>query len=97
MVVNDTGTVLTAHNVISGGGTISILFKFRAEFPIARVSYVIEKDLSALEQVLDHLFGDDPLGEQRRAYRSRCLGDQLGAHAADEFLRIAGRIVDGVK
>jgi hypothetical protein len=70
--------------------------KFRAEFPMARVSYVIEKDLSTLEQALDSLFGDDPLAEQRRAYRSHCLGDQLGPHAADEFLRIAGQIVDGL-
>jgi hypothetical protein len=70
--------------------------KFRAEFPMARVSYVIEKDLSTLDQALDSLFGDDPLAEQRRAYRSHCLGDRLGAHAADDFLRIAGEIVDGV-
>jgi len=69
--------------------------KFREQFPMARVSYLIEKDLSTLETVLDQLYGDDPLAEQRRAYRRHCLGDHLGPRAADEFLRIAGQIVDG--
>ena len=68
---------------------------FRAEFPMARVAYVIEKDLSTLDEALDHLHGDDPLAERRRAYRRHCLGDRLGPHAADEFLRVAGRLVTG--
>ncbi len=68
---------------------------FREEFPMARVAYVIEKDLSTLTEALDHLHGDDPLAEQRRVYRRHCLGDRLGAHAADEFLRVAGRLVAG--
>jgi len=66
---------------------------FTAEFPMARVAYVIEPDLSTLADVLDHLHGDDPLAEKRLAYRSYCLGDNIGPHAADEFLRIAGELV----
>ena len=66
---------------------------FTAEFPMARVAYVIEPDLSTLSDVLDHLHGDDPLAEKRRAYRSYCLGEHLGPHAADEFLRVAGALV----
>ena len=66
---------------------------FRQEFPMARVAYVIEKDLSTLDSALAGLLGADPLAEQRRAYRRYCLGDQLGARAADEFLRVAGRLV----
>jgi hypothetical protein len=66
---------------------------FRDEFPMARVAYVIEKDLSTLDAALDGLHGADPLAEQRRSYRRHCLGDQLGSHAADEFLRVAGEIV----
>ena len=66
---------------------------FRQEFPMARVAYVIENDLSTLDEALDQLLGEDPLAEQRRAYRSHCLGDWLGPHAADEFLRVAGEIV----
>ncbi len=68
---------------------------FRAEFPMARVAYVIEKDLSTLTAALDQLHGADPLAEQRRAYRRHCLGDRLGEHAADEFLRVAGELVAG--
>ncbi|GAA1827233.1 CDP-glycerol glycerophosphotransferase family protein [Microlunatus capsulatus] len=68
---------------------------FTDEFPMARVSYVIEKDLSTLDAALDHLLGDDPLRERRLAYRHHCLGDHLGARAADEFLRVAGAIVRG--
>jgi len=66
---------------------------FRQEFPMARVAYLIENDLSTLDGALDQLLGEDPLAEQRRAYRSHCLGDWLGPHAADEFLRVAGEIV----
>lgn len=68
---------------------------FRAEFPMARVAYVIEKDLSTLDGALSDLLGADPLAEERRAYRRYCLGDKLGAHAADEFLRVAGALVTG--
>jgi hypothetical protein len=67
--------------------------KFRQEFPMARVSYVIEKNLSTLDTALDALQGDDPLAEARRAYRRHCLGDHLGAQAADEFLRVAHEII----
>ena len=34
---------------------------FLAEFPMARVAYVIEKDLSTLDAALDGLHGPDPL------------------------------------
>ena len=67
---------------------------FTAEFPMARVAYVIEPDLSTLDEALDHLHGDDPLAEKRLAYRGYCLGDNIGPHAADEFLRVAGALTD---
>lgn len=69
--------------------------EFRAEFPMARVAYVIEKDLSTLDDALSDLLGADPLAEQRRAYRRHCLGDHLGPQAAEEFLRVAGELVSG--
>jgi hypothetical protein len=75
--------------VLSGGTA------FTEEFPMARVAYVVEKDLSTLPDALDHLLGDDPLREARLAYRSFCLGPSVGPHAADEFLRIAGDLVAG--
>jgi hypothetical protein len=68
---------------------------FLSQFPMARVSYVIEKDLSTLDRALDALLGEDPLREQRLAYRHHCLGEHLGERAAEEFLRVAGAIVRG--
>ena len=67
---------------------------FTDEFPMARVAYVIEPDLSTLDAVLDELHGTDSRAEQRRAYRTYCLGEQLGPDAAAEFLRVAGAIVN---
>jgi hypothetical protein len=67
---------------------------FREEFPAARVAYVIERDLSTLPEVLDHLGGADPLAQARRAYRRYCIGDQIGPEAAAEFLRVTSAIVD---
>jgi hypothetical protein len=71
--------------------------KFLDKFAMGRISYVIEKDLSTLDSALDDLLGADPLAEQRRVYRRYCLGDHLGAEAPQEFLRVAGRIVQGRK
>lgn len=69
--------------------------KFRQDFPIARVSYVIEGDLSTLETVLDQLSGDDPLAEGRRTYRRHCLGDSLGPAAAEPFLAAVRGLLEG--
>jgi hypothetical protein len=69
--------------------------KFRRQFPIARVCYVIEKDLSTLDVTLDQLHGEDPLAAERQAYRRYCLGDDVGPQAAARFLQIAGEIVTG--
>jgi hypothetical protein len=75
--------------MLSGGAA------FTEEFPTARVAYVIERDLSTVATVLDHLLGDDPLRADRLAYRSFCLGPSVGAGAADDFLRVAGELVTG--
>jgi len=66
--------------------------EFVTNFPMAQVAYVIEPDLSTLDAALDHLHGDDPLAERRRAYRTYCLGETVGPHAAAEFLRVAGAL-----
>ncbi|HWH98701.1 MAG TPA: CDP-glycerol glycerophosphotransferase family protein, partial [Propionibacteriaceae bacterium] len=66
---------------------------FLKEIPMARVAYVIEKDLSTLTYAVDALFGPDPLAEQRLKYRIHCLGEQVGEHAADGFLAAAHKII----
>jgi hypothetical protein len=75
--------------MLSGGSA------FTDEFPMARVAYVIEQDLSTLPDALEHLLGDDPMLADRLSYRSFCLGPSVGPGAAEPFLRIAGEIVAG--
>ena len=68
---------------------------FAEEIPMARVAYVIEKDLSTLEFAVDSLFGEDPLVEKRRAYRVYCLGEWVGEQAAEGFLEAARCVIEG--
>ena len=68
---------------------------FRRAIPMARVAYVIERDLSTLPEALDELLGPDSLAEARRSYRSYCLGEALGAEAPLPFFREVERILDG--
>jgi CDP-Glycerol:Poly(glycerophosphate) glycerophosphotransferase len=67
---------------------------FREAIPMARVAYVIERDLSTLPEALDELFGRDSLAAARHEYRSYCLGQALGAEAPNGFLREVERILD---
>jgi hypothetical protein len=69
---------------------------FRRSTPMARVAYVIERDLSTLSAALDELLGPDSLAAARREYRTYCLGDALGADAPKGFLREVERILDSV-
>jgi CDP-Glycerol:Poly(glycerophosphate) glycerophosphotransferase len=68
---------------------------FRQAIPMARVAYIVERDLSTLPQALDELLGTDSLAEARRAYRSYCIGDALGPEAPLPFVREVNRILDG--
>ena len=63
--------------------------------PMARVAYIIERDLSTLPEALNELLGPDSLAADRRAYRAYCLGDALGSEAPLPFLREVDRILDG--
>ncbi len=67
---------------------------FRREVPMARVAYVITPDLANVSEALDDLLGADPLAEQRRAYRTACLGTDLGAQAPAGFLRTSTAIIE---
>ena len=89
-VISDVSSI--ASDYLASGKPIAMVAvtaagaAFKEAFPMARVCYVIEPDLSTLDQVLDHLHGDDPLAEARRAYRSYTIGDHVGPDAAVEFL-----------
>jgi hypothetical protein len=73
---------------------------FRRAIPMARVAYVIEGDLSNLDSALDQLLGlderlgPDPLADARLAYRTRCLGENLGARASEGFLHAVTALLD---
>jgi hypothetical protein len=68
---------------------------FHEAIPMARVAYVIERDLSTLPDALDELLGQDSLRAARKVYRSYCLGDEVGSQAPLPFLREVERILDG--
>jgi hypothetical protein len=67
---------------------------FRQAIPMARVAYVIERDLSTLPEALDELLERDSLAAARHEYRSYCLGAALGAEAPNGFIREVERILD---
>jgi CDP-Glycerol:Poly(glycerophosphate) glycerophosphotransferase len=67
---------------------------FRQAIPMARVAYVIERDMSTLPAALDELLGPDSLASARRDYRKYCLGDALGAEAPNGFFTEVERILD---
>jgi CDP-Glycerol:Poly(glycerophosphate) glycerophosphotransferase len=67
---------------------------FRQAIPMARVAYVIERDLSTLPEALDELLGRDSLAVARHEYRSYCVGEALGAEAPNGFFREVERILD---
>jgi hypothetical protein len=61
---------------------------------MARVAYVIEPDMSTLNEALDELLERDSLAAARHEYRRYCLGDAVGAEAPNGFLREVERILD---
>jgi len=60
--------------------------EFAREFSVARAAYVVERDLSNLENALDALLVTDPLREERDRVRVHTLGDFDGNEAHDEFV-----------
>jgi hypothetical protein len=59
---------------------------FEASFPLARAAYVIAKDGSNLDGVLDNLLTDDPLEAVRRDVKTYYLGDFDEKTYADGFI-----------
>ena len=59
---------------------------FRARFPSSRSAYVIEWDLSTLDDALDAMLGDDPLAPIRVERRKYYLGGYENAASARAFV-----------
>ena len=67
--------------------------QFTQSFPLARAGYVLHRDLTGLDRVLDELLVTDPLAELRWNTRSRYLGDFPAESYADVFVSHARRFV----
>lgn len=59
---------------------------FRARFPSSRAAYVIEWDLSTLDEALDAMLGDDPLAALRVERRKYYLGGYENGESARAFV-----------
>lgn len=62
---------------------------FIAEYPIARASYVLNGDLSNLEDVLDSILVSDPERQNRLKYRNYYLGDFPDEGYSENFVAAA--------
>jgi CDP-glycerol glycerophosphotransferase (TagB/SpsB family) len=60
---------------------------FRARFPSSCSAYVIEWDLSTLDDALDAMLGDDPLASTRVERREYYLGGYENGESARAFVR----------
>jgi hypothetical protein len=60
--------------------------RFRARFPSSRSAYVIEWDLSTLDDALDAMLGDDPLAPARVERREYYLGGYENGESARAFV-----------
>lgn len=60
---------------------------FRARFPSSRSAYIIEWDLSTLDDALDAMLGNDPLASTRVERRAYYLGGYENDESARAFVR----------
>lgn len=62
--------------------------------PVSRASYIINDELSNLEEKIDDLLGPDPLSEDRNEMRKYYLGDFDSDGYADIFIDSAVNVID---
>ncbi|WP_346037098.1 CDP-glycerol glycerophosphotransferase family protein [Brevibacterium picturae] len=77
-------------SIVSVGRTAAEL---EEEAPASKASYVIEEDLSNIDEALDALLGDDPLRPARDSMRKYYLGDFDAEHYAETFLKTARTMI----
>jgi hypothetical protein len=83
-VVTDFMQSLKPYAMVATGDKTDI---FRARFPSSRSAYVIEWDLSTLDDALDAMLGDDPLAPTRAERRQYYLGGYENGESARAFVR----------
>ena len=62
---------------------------FRARYPSSQGTYVVQGDLSNLDETLGHWLGDDPLAEKRVERRACDHGGYEDDEFAQAFVRYA--------
>jgi hypothetical protein len=67
--------------------------EFLADFPLARAGYVLTRDLTNLDAVLDDLLVYDPAAQLRRQVKTYYLGNFPAENYAEGFLEVARRYV----
>ncbi|MFE5774743.1 CDP-glycerol glycerophosphotransferase family protein [Brachybacterium sp. NPDC056505] len=67
--------------------------EFERMFPLARSAYVIPKDLSNLDEMLDQLLVSDPKADARKQTRVDYLGPFPAENYADAFVSAARNVV----
>ena len=82
-VVTDFMQSLKPFAMVATGDKTDI---FRARFPSSRSAYVIEWDLSTLDDALDAMLGDDPLAATRVERRTYYLGGYESGESARAFV-----------
>src|SRR5690606_11017816 len=65
--------------------------QFVETFPLAHAAYVLRRDLSNLDDVLDQLLKTDPLEQTRKEARAYYLGDFPVENYVDAFIEGANR------
>jgi CDP-glycerol:poly(glycerophosphate) glycerophosphotransferase len=83
-VVTDFMQSLKPFAMVATGDKTDI---FRARFPSSRSAYVIEWDLSTLDDALDAMLGDDPLASTRVERRDYYLGGYDNGESAHAFVK----------
>jgi hypothetical protein len=82
-VVTDFMQSLKPFAMVATGDTTDT---FRSRFPSSRAAYVIEWDLSTLDDALDAMLGDDPLSATRVERRQYYLGGYENGASARAFV-----------
>lgn len=70
---------------------------FISEYPIARAAYILNGDLSNLQEVLDALLATDPKRQERLRYRDYYLGEFPAEGYAENFISAASRMASNVE
>jgi hypothetical protein len=91
-VVTDFMQSLKPFAMVATGDKTDI---FRARVPSSRAAYVIEWDLSTLDDALDAMLGDDPLAPIRVERRKYYLGGYENGESARAFVSYLQSLIAG--